>query len=134
MRFQGLPMHRLLTAIAAIHRSASDRTIGSSHPHPLRVAARQEVDALLQAAGGLVSRRDHPELAASFDSLMRQGKLTAVLPGVYAVPEIAQTWQTRVRALSLRHCHAVMLGAVAARVSFWPDAPLDRIEAAYPVH
>jgi very-short-patch-repair endonuclease len=96
------------------------------------VAARQEVNALLQAAGGLVSRRDHPELAASFDSLMREGKLTAVLPGVYAVPEIAQTWQTRVRALGLRHGDAVMLGAVAARVSFWPDAPLDRIEAAVP--
>jgi hypothetical protein len=37
-----------------------------------------------------------------------------------------------VRALGFRHCDAVLLGAAAARVSFWPDAPLDRIEAAVP--
>ena len=36
------------------------------------------------------------------------------------------------RALALRHRDAVLLGAAAARVSFWPDAPLDRIEAAVP--
>jgi very-short-patch-repair endonuclease len=96
------------------------------------VNARAEVNALLQAAGGLVARRDHPELAASFDWLVRQGRLTAVLPGVYAAPEIAPSWQIRVRALGLRHRDAVLLGAAAARVSFWPEAPLDRIEAAVP--
>ena len=55
-----------------------------------------------------------------------------MLPGVYAASEIAHTWQTRVRALGLRHRDAVLLGAAAARVSFWADAPLDRIEAAVP--
>jgi very-short-patch-repair endonuclease len=96
------------------------------------VNARTEVNALLQASGGLISRRDHPELAASFDWLVRKGSLTAVLPGVYAAPQIAHTWQTKVRALGLRHRDAVLLGGAAARVSFWPDAPLDRIEAAAP--
>jgi hypothetical protein len=55
-----------------------------------------------------------------------------VLPGVYAAPEVARSWQTRVRALGLRHVDAVLLGAAAARISFWPEAPLHRIEAAVP--
>jgi hypothetical protein len=114
-----------------MHKSGRDRTIRACRAHPLGVNARVEVDALLQAAGGLVSRRDHPDLAASFDWLVREGRLTAVLPGVYAASEIAHTWQTRVRALELRR-DAVLLGAAAARVSFWADAPLDRIEAAVP--
>ena len=86
----------------------------------------------MQAGGGLVIRRDHPQLAGSFDWLLRDGRLAAVLPGVYAAPEVARSWQTRVRALGLRHVDAVLLGAAAARISFWPEAPLDRIEAAVP--
>lgn len=92
--------------------------------------ARDEVDFLLRIGSGLVVRRDHPQLGGSFDSLIREGRLAVVLPGVYATPEIASTWQTRVRALALRHCDAVLLGGAAARVSFWPDAPLVHIEAA----
>jgi very-short-patch-repair endonuclease len=53
-----------------------------------------------------------------------------VLPGVYAVPEIAESWQTRARALGLRHHDAILLCGAAARISFWPEAPLDRIQAA----
>ena len=125
-------VHRSAIAAAAMHKSGCDRTIRACRPHSIGVNARAEVDALLRAAGGLVSRRDHPDLAASFDWLVREGRLTPVLPGVYAASEIAHTWQTRVRALGLRHRDAVLLGAAAARVSFWADAPLDRIEAAVP--
>jgi very-short-patch-repair endonuclease len=94
------------------------------------VNAQEEVNALLRARGGLVARRDHPQFAGSFDRLLRNGRLATVLPGVYAVPEIADSWQTRARALGLRHHDAVLLGGAAARISFWPAAPLGRIEAA----
>jgi very-short-patch-repair endonuclease len=96
------------------------------------VKTHQEVNALLRVGGGLVVRRDNPQLAGSFDWLVRQRRLTTVLPGVYAAPEIATSWQTRVRALGLRHRDAVLLGAAAARLSFWPNAPLSFIEAAVP--
>lgn len=92
--------------------------------------AHEEVNSLLRAGAGLVARRDHPQLAASFDWLVRNGRLTAVLPGIYAAPESAHSWQTRARALALRHHDAILVGAVAARISFWPDAPLDQVEAA----
>ena len=91
---------------------------------------RDEVELLLRTGGGLVVRREHPQLGASFDWLIREGTLATVLPGVYATPEIARTWQTRARALALRHRDAVLLGAAAARVSFWPGAPLNHVEAA----
>jgi very-short-patch-repair endonuclease len=94
--------------------------------------AREEIDLLLRARGGLVVRRDHPELAGSLDRLVREGTLTPILPGIYATSEIAQSWQGRVRALSLRHRDAVLLGAAAARVAYWPEVPLDHIEASIP--
>jgi very-short-patch-repair endonuclease len=96
------------------------------------VRAHDEVNSLLQLGGGLVLRGDHPQLAGSYDWLIRVGRLVAVLPGIYAAPEIADAWQVRVRALALRHPNAVLLGAAAARVSFWPEAPLGQIEAAVP--
>jgi hypothetical protein len=94
--------------------------------------AREEIDLLLRARGGLVVRRDHPELAGSLDRLVREGTLTPILPGIYATSEIAQSWQGRVRALSLRHRDAVLLGAAAARVAYWPEVPLDHVEASIP--
>jgi very-short-patch-repair endonuclease len=94
------------------------------------VRAHDEVNSLLRAGGGLLARRDHPRLAGSLDWLIRDGRLVTVLPGVYAAPENAWSWQTRIRALAIRHRDAVLLGAAAARLSFWPDAPLDDIEAA----
>ena len=92
--------------------------------------AHDEVELLLRADGGLVVRRDHPHLVGSFDWLIHQGKLVTVLPGVYADPEFARTWQARARAVALRHPDAVLLGAAAARISFWPAAPIDAVEAA----
>jgi very-short-patch-repair endonuclease len=102
-----------------------------SHPHVFDVYAHEEeVNSLLRTHGGLVVRRDHPKLAGTFDWLLRNGKLVTVLPGVYAPPEIAESWQARARAVGLRHHNAVLLGGAAARISFWPEAPLERIEAA----
>jgi very-short-patch-repair endonuclease len=94
------------------------------------VNRHEEVNSLLRAGDGLVARRAHPQLAGSFDWLVRGGRLTAVLPGIYASPDVAHSWQTRARALALRHQDAVLLSAAAARISFWPDAPLNHVEAA----
>jgi very-short-patch-repair endonuclease len=99
-------------------------------PHPPGVRTHEELNSLLRTHGGLLARRHHPELTGSFDWLLREGRLIPVLPGVYATPEIAGSWQTRARALTLRHHDAVLLGSAAARASFWPEAPLDNIEAA----
>jgi hypothetical protein len=90
MCFQGLASTGCLLLVAAIHRPGPDRTSCLLRPHPLGVSADAEVDALLQAGGGLVTRRDHLQLAGSFDWLLRERRLAVVLPGVYAPPEAAQ--------------------------------------------
>src|SRR5687768_527736 len=62
--------------------------------------------------------------------LVRQGKLVPVLPGIYAPPELAHNVEVLMRAVCLRHPEAVVLGAAAARASFWPDAPVKTIHVA----
>jgi very-short-patch-repair endonuclease len=94
------------------------------------VKAQSEVDLLVRRGGGLISRRDHPALANTMAWLVRQGKLVPVLPGIYAPPELARNVDVLMRAVSLRHTDAVVLGAAAARASFWPDAPVRTIDVA----
>ena len=79
---------------------------------------------------GLVVRRHHPELTGAIDWALQTRRLTAILPGVYAAAEIAHLPDTRIRAVCLRHPSAVLLTAAAARVSFWPGAPLTQIKVA----
>ena len=62
--------------------------------------------------------------------LVRQGKLVPVLPGIYASPELSRNVEVLMRAVRLRHTDAVVLGAAAARASFWPDAPMRTIDVA----
>jgi len=94
--------------------------------------ARSEIELLIRHGRGLISRREHPSLANTLAWLVRQGKLVPVLPGVYAPPETAGDVEVLIRAVSLRHPDAVVLGAAAARVSFWPEAPIRAIEVAAP--
>ena len=84
----------------------------------------------MRAQGGTLRRRDRPELSGAIDWLIRQGKLSAVLPGIYCMTEWRQEAIILMRAALLRHPGAVLIKAAAARVSYWPDAPLNRIELA----
>ena len=78
----------------------------------------------------LVVRRRHPELANAVDWAIRSGAVVAVLPGVYAPPHLAALPDTRMRAICLRDPDAVLLTGAAARVSYWPGAPMPRIAVA----
>jgi very-short-patch-repair endonuclease len=96
------------------------------------MTSQGEINRLLDATGGLLVRRNHPDLATSIDWAIRRHRLTAVLPGIYAVPDLAQQPETRMRAVCIRYSDAVLLTAAAARVSFWPQAPLTAIEVSVP--
>jgi len=89
-----------------------------------------EISDLIDACGGLVVRRDHPELAGALDWLIRNGRLVTVLPGVYGRPDLARLAETRMRAACLRHPDAVLVTGAAARLTYWPDAPLRDVEVA----
>jgi very-short-patch-repair endonuclease len=80
----------------------------------------------------VLRRQDRPELSGAIDWLIRRGKLSAVLPGIYSMTEWRQEPLIRMRAAQLRHPDGVLIRAAAAKVSYWPDAPLSRIELAVP--
>lgn len=92
----------------------------------------REIATILSHNGGVISRRLHPELAASMAWLVRQGRLRAVLPGVYCLPPMAGDPLTRVRAVPLWAPDAVLLGRGAAAVSFWPDIKLGVVDISAP--
>lgn len=90
---------------------------------------RSEVARLLEQEG-VLDRRTHPQLAGTVDRLLREGQIAAVLPGVYcAAGLISEPW-VRLHAVRSRHPDATFCGAAAARLSYWPRAPLTTIEAA----
>ncbi len=92
--------------------------------------SRNGIEPLLRRSGGVIARRHHPELRTSLDHLIRCGQLVAVLPGVYATPDRAGDPDVRMRAAMARYPDAVILGAAAARATYWPDIPLGAIDVA----
>lgn len=87
---------------------------------------------LLADNGGVLCRKRHPEMTGSIDWWLRRGLLVPVLPGVYALPELADLPLTQMRAVCIANPDAVLVGAAAARVSYWPGAPMSRVEVAAP--
>ena len=91
------------------------------------------LDHALTRGGGVLCRSDVPGQATSLDWLVRTGRLVQVLPGAYAPPATAAEPDVRMRAACRRYPDAVLLGAAAARQTFWPTAPLSEVEVALPV-
>jgi very-short-patch-repair endonuclease len=82
---------------------------------------------LLLATEGVVVRRHHPKLIGVIDWLVRSGDLRPVLPGVYAEPEACDSIRTRISAVMHWDPDAVLIGAAAAWVSFWPEIRVSGI-------
>jgi hypothetical protein len=61
------------------------------------------------------------------ERLVRNGNLRAVLPGVYAEPGTCESIRTRMHAVMQWDRDAVVVGAAAAWVSFWPEIRVSHI-------
>ena len=90
---------------------------------------QDEVRALVRR-DGVVSRRTSPELSGSVDAMVKAGELVAVLPGVYAMRDRSDDFRVRVAALRCWSPDAVLTGAAAARLTFWPSVPVEAVGAA----
>jgi very-short-patch-repair endonuclease len=93
------------------------------------VRAIHEIERLL-ATRGVIARRDYPELDTTLRYLVRRGDLVRVLPGIYAARDQGTSLQTRVRAVRRFDRDAILVGAVAARLSFWPELQAEVVECA----
>ncbi len=89
-----------------------------------------DIDRLLRARGGVIVRRQHPELADSLSYLVRRGRLHTVLPGVYAAADLVDEPLIRMRAVAAWDADAVLTGAAAARLTFWPELPVVDLQVA----
>lgn len=81
-------------------------------------------------AGGLLSRKSRPDLASQLDWALRNQELTTLLPGVYALPEVASSLPVRLRAVGLWDPDAIVTGSAAAAACFWPELRVDDIDLA----
>lgn len=86
------------------------------------------ISELLQAEGGILSRRAHRSIQHHLDYQVRTGRLHALLPGVYAPPD--PSWEARILAAAEFRPDCVLTGAAAARLLWWPECPLDSVTAA----
>ncbi|HYP44121.1 MAG TPA: DUF559 domain-containing protein [Propionibacteriaceae bacterium] len=90
----------------------------------------REIARLLVEGNGVILRRDHPRLGSSLARAARQSRLVPVLPGVYAAAGSEHDPRVKMVAAARRDPDAVFTGAAAARLSFWPEVRLDRVELA----
>lgn len=88
----------------------------------------QKINDLLVAEQGVLVRRDHRAIGAQLDYALRRGLLRSTLPGVYtaAPPSL----EAQIRAAALFRPNAVITGAAAAKVLWWPEVAVPRVEAA----
>lgn len=94
---------------------------------------KEDIEELFRGSRGAIRRCDHPKLQQRLDRLHRQGALERPLPGVFALPGVRQDFQSAVVAGGLwAGPDAVLVGAAAAKLSFWPDLQVGGIEFAIP--
>ncbi|HEY3408214.1 MAG TPA: hypothetical protein VGK53_08590, partial [Propionicimonas sp.] len=87
-----------------------------------------DLDALLEANGGLLLARHLRRRKSSLSRWCKAGRLVRLLPGVYAHPGAATDFPTRLRAVLVRVPDAVIAGAAAARLTAWPQEQVGEIE------
>lgn len=126
---------------ATIHRAAIDElsterwlSTARAERRDRRVqelqAVRMNLDSWVQTHGPLVSRRDHRAATSTVDSAVRSGLLTAVLPGVYLLASVAHDLRWRIAAVLAWRPDAVICGAAAAWLTFWPELRVGTIDVA----
>lgn len=79
---------------------------------------------------GVIARRNHPELASAMAWLVRRGGLGPVLPGVFCFREVAASFEARACAIACADPAAILTGATAARLTFWPGLASPDVECA----
>jgi very-short-patch-repair endonuclease len=90
-----------------------------------------KTDTLLAAAGPVLHRYALPgSERRTLTSAHAAGKVVRVLPGTYLPRELADDFDTLIRAVNTWNPRAVVVGAAAARLTFWPTLPVEVIDVA----
>ena len=87
----------------------------------------------LLASERVILLREHPKLENALGRGTRNGRLSRVLPGVYADPATATDPTTRIAAVSRWDPDAVICGRAAASLTYWPEIEVGTIQVASPI-
>ena len=87
-----------------------------------------DIEIALRTGHGLLSTAQHRPLRHQIARALQQGKLVRILPGVVTTPDLADDPGIRAQAAMRWQPNAVLMGDAAARLSFLPDHPIDRLE------
>ena len=81
----------------------------------------------LDAGGGVLASRRHPELGRVLRRAVTNGRLVALLPGAYVVPGSEADLWVRARAVAASDPRAVVTGRAAAHLSGWAEAGTPQV-------
>ena len=90
----------------------------------------ERIQRLLMLQGGVVARREHPELVGRLDWMARRGRLKTVLPGIYVEPDLCYDPFARIRAAMRWMPDGILTGRAAAKMTFWDTIRVDTITMA----
>lgn len=90
----------------------------------------REITEVLADGGGVLARRQHPELAAAIATQLRAGNPCSLLPGIYCVPDVRAAFWVKVRTVSVPDPDAIFIRMTAARLSYWPERDPELVAAA----
>lgn len=93
----------------------------------------QCVERLLADNNGLVVRTRQPKVDKAIDRAVRSGALTRLAPGVYCDTGRREDLGLRIRAVCATEPTAVITGAAAAAVLWWPELAVPVVEATHPI-
>jgi len=90
-----------------------------------------KIDTLLAASGPVLRRASlSPAQQRTLTSAHAAGRVVRLLPGTYVPRELADDFATKVQAVAAWSPRAVIVGAAASRMTFWPGLPVDAIDVA----
>lgn len=89
----------------------------------------EQIIQCLTDSGGVLLLRQHPAWHATLGRMVRSGALVAVLPGA-VVASGDHRFATHLLAVASTYPDGVVHGAAAARLTFWPDLPVETIDVA----
>lgn len=78
-------------------------------------------DDILALHGGVLLRRELPDLSDALSRAARRGILTSILPGTFVDARLAENRDVRIAAAVRRYPAAVICHTTAAQLTFWPQ-------------
>ncbi len=78
----------------------------------------------------VLRRVDRPDLGDVIDRAHGRGRLARVLPGIFTLPERSGDFTIRVAAAAAADPNLTFVRRTAARLTWWPELPVDEVQAA----